>query len=194
MRKNLRKRENVIIFAGKTPRLMRQSNQIEATAATGGCAEQNVKQAFSRLASLCARREYCQHDMQEKMRQWGVPEEEQAQVMQQLTEGRYVDDERFARAFVDDKVRYGKWGRRKIEQALWMKRIDEGIAGSVLDEVDDEEYLAVLRPQVKQKLSTTHAASDYELRMKVTKWAIGRGYTMDLIRQCLDTPEVPDFP
>ena len=152
------------------------------------------QQAFSRLASLCARREYCQHDMLEKMRQWGLSEEDQAQVMQQLTEGRYVDDERFTRAFVNDKVRYGKWGRRKIEQALWVKRIDEGIVSSVLDEVDDEEYLAVLRPLVKQKLRTTRADSDYELRMKVMKFALSRGFTMDLIRQCLDAPEAPDFP
>ena len=154
----------------------------------------NSQQAFSRLASLCARREYCQHDMLEKMRQWGLSEEDQAKVMQQLTEGRYVDDERFTRAFVNDKVRYGKWGRRKIEQALWVKRIDEGIVSSVLDEVDDEEYLAVLRPLVKQKLRTTRADSDYELRMKVMKFALSRGFTMDLIRQCLDAPEAPDFP
>ena len=153
----------------------------------------NSQQAFSRLASLCARREYCQHDMLEKMRQWGLSEEDQAKVMQQLTEGRYVDDERFTRAFVNDKVRYGKWGRRKIEQALWVKRIDEGIVSSVLDEVDDEEYLAVLRPLVKQKLRTTRADSDYELRMKVMKFALSRGFTMDLIRQCLDAPEAPDF-
>ena len=154
----------------------------------------NSQQAFSRLASLCARREYCQHDMLEKMRQWGLSEEDQAKVMQQLAEGRYVDDERFTRAFVNDKVRYGKWGRRKIEQALWVKRMDEGIASNVLDEVDDEEYLAVLRPLVKQKLHTTRADSDYELRMKVMKFALSRGFTMDLIRQCLDAPEAPDFP
>ena len=152
----------------------------------------DVKNTFSRLAALCARREYCQHDMLEKMRQWGLSEEDQAQVMQQLTEGRYVDDERFARAFVNDKVRYGKWGRRKIEQALWMKHIDEDIAASVLDEVDDEEYLDVLRPMVKQKLCSTTAASDYELRMKVTKWALSRGFTMDIIRQCLDASEFPE--
>lgn len=153
----------------------------------------DVKNTFSRLAALCARREYCQHDMLEKMRQWGLSEEDQAKVMQQLTEGRYVDDERFTRAYVNDKVRYGKWGRRKIEQALWMKRIDEDIIGNVLDEVDDEEYLAVLRPLVKQKLRTTRAASDYELRMKVTKHALSRGFTMDLIRQCLGHTEDTDF-
>ena len=130
--------------------------------------------------------------MLEKMRQWGLTEEEQAQVMQLLTEGRYVDDERFTRAFVNDKVRYGKWGRRKIEQALWMKHIDEDISASVLDEVDDEEYLDMLRPLVKQKLRSTTAASDYELRMKVTKWALSRGFTMDIIRQCLDATEFPE--
>ena len=154
----------------------------------------DVKNTFSRLAALCARREYCQHDMLEKMRQWGLSEEDQAKVMQQLTEGRYVDDERFTRAYVNDKVRYGKWGRRKIEQALWMKRIDDDIQHRVLDEVDDEEYLDVLRPLVKQKLRTTRADNDYELRMKVMKSALSRGFTMDLIRQCLDTPVAPDFP
>lgn len=152
----------------------------------------DVKNTFSRLAALCARREYCQHDMLEKMRQWGLSEEDQAKVMQQLTEGRYVDDERFTRAFVNDKVRYGKWGRRKIEQALWMKHINEDIAANVLDEVDDEDYLDVLRPMVKQKLRSTRAASDYELRMKVTKWALSRGFTMDIIRQCLDASEFPE--
>ena len=150
------------------------------------------KEVLLKLTALCARGEHCQHDMLEKMRPWGLSDEEQAKVMQQLTEGRYVDDERFTRAFVNDKVRYGKWGRRKIEQALWVKHIDEGIADNVLDEVDDEEYLDVLRPLVKQKLRTTRAASDYELRMKVTKWALSRGFTMDIVRQCLDASEFPE--
>ena len=146
----------------------------------------NSQQAFSRLASLCARREYCQHDMLEKMRQWGLTEEEQAQVMQLLTEGRYVDDERFTRAFVNDKVRYGKWGRRKIEQALWMKHIDDDIRSRALSKVDDEEYLSVLRPLLKQKRRSIKAASDYELNQKLVKFALGRGFTHDIIRQCID--------
>ena len=151
----------------------------------GGTKGDDVKSAFSRLAALCARREYCQHDMVEKMRQWGLTEEAQAEVMALLTEGRYVDDERYTRAFVSDKVRYGKWGRRKIEQALWMKHIDEQTVNSVLDEVDDETYLAVLRPQLEQKLRSTRGDSDYERRMKVTKWALSRGYTIDLVREAI---------
>lgn len=154
--------------------------------------EMTVEEAFSRLAALCARSEHCQQDMLEKMRQWGVDDDGQAQVMAKLVSGRYVDDERFTRAFVSDKIRYGKWGRRKIEQALRMKHIDDDTVSDVLDAVDDGEYLNVLRPLIKQKLKSTRAASDYELRMKVMRHAMGRGFTADLIRQCLDTSDIDD--
>lgn len=151
------------------------------------------QQAFTKLAALCARGEHCQHDMLEKMRQWGVSDEEQAEVMQRLVDGRYVDDSRFARAFVIDKVRYNKWGRRKVEQALWIKHIDKSVANEVLDDISDEEYLSVLRPLLKQKRKSTKAQSEYELTMKLIRFALSRGFTMDIIRQCIDVDDEDEF-
>jgi regulatory protein len=145
--------------------------------------------AYLQLAQLCARSEHCQHDLLEKMRRWEMSDEAQARVMQRLVSERYVDDERYARAFVRDKIRYNKWGRRKVELALWQKRIDEDIRQQVLDEVDDEEYLSVLRPLLKQKRRSTKAESDYELNQKLVRFALGRGYTYNIIRQCLDVSE-----
>lgn len=145
--------------------------------------------AYLTLAALCAQAEHCQYEMLEKMRRWEMPEEEQARVMQRLVSERYVDDERYARAFVKDKVRYNKWGRRKVEQALWQKHIDDDIRQRVLNEVDDEEYLNVLRPLLKQKRKSTKAASDYELNQKLVRFALSRGFTFDIIRQCLDVSE-----
>lgn len=145
--------------------------------------------AYLQLTQLCARAEHCQHEMLEKMRRWEMSDEAQARVMARLVKERYVDDERYARAFVRDKIRYNKWGRRKVEQALWQKRIDEVIRQQVLDEVDDEEYLSVLRPLLKQKRRSTKAASDYELNQKLVRFALGRGFTYDIIRQCLDIDE-----
>ena len=145
--------------------------------------------AYLQLAQLCARAEHCQHEMLEKMRRWEMSDEAQARVMARLVRERYVDDERYARAFVRDKIRYNKWGRRKVEQALWQKRIDEVIRQQVLDEVDDKEYLSVLRPLLKQKRRSTKAASDYELNQKLVRFALGRGFTYDIIRQCLDIDE-----
>jgi regulatory protein len=147
------------------------------------------QEAYLQLAALCAQAEHCQYEMTEKMRRWEIGEAAQARVMQRLIKERYVDDERYARAFVKDKVRYNKWGRRKIEQALWQKHIDEEIRECVLDEVDDEEYLDVLRPLLKQKRKTTKAQNDYELNQKLMRFALGRGFTFDIIRQCIDVAE-----
>ena len=149
-------------------------------------------EAYLTLAALCAQAEHCQHEMLEKMRKWEIPEEAQARVMERLVKEHYVDDERFARAFVNDKIRYNKWGRRKVDQALWQKHIDEDIRKSVLNEIDDEEYLNVLRPLLKQKRKSTKAQNDYELNQKLMRFALGRGFTFDIIRQCIDVEEEPD--
>ena len=151
--------------------------------------QKTEQDAYLTLAALCAQAEHCQWEMLEKMRRWELPEEEQARVMQRLVSERYVDDERYARAFVKDKVRYNKWGRRKVEQALWLKHIDDDIRQRVLDEVDDSEYLAVLKPLLQQKRRSTKAANDYELNQKLVRFAVSRGFTFDIIRQCLDVDE-----
>jgi regulatory protein len=130
--------------------------------------------------------------MRDKMRRWGLDEQVQERVVARLVKERFVDDERYARAFVKDKVHYNKWGRRKVQQGLWMKRIDEDIQRRVLDEVDDQEYLEVLRLLLKQKRKSTKAASDYELNQKLVRFALGRGFTFDIIRQCLDVDEEMD--
>ena len=149
--------------------------------------------AYLTLAALCAQAEHCQYEMLEKMRRWELDDEAQARVMQRLVSERYVDDERYARAFVKDKVRYNKWGRRKVEQALWQKHIDEDIRQQVLDEVDDDEYLSVLKPLLQQKRRSTKAANDYELNQKLVRFAVSRGFTFDIIRQCLHVEEEPDI-
>ena len=151
--------------------------------------QKTEQDAYLTLAALCAQGEHCQWEMLEKMRRWELSDEAQARVMERLVKERFVDDERYARAFVKDKVRYNKWGRRKVEQALWQKHIDEQIRQQVLDGVDDEEYLAVLRPLLKQKRRTTKAQSDYELNQKLMRFAVSRGFTFDLIRQCIDVDE-----
>ena len=148
--------------------------------------------AYLTLAALCAQAEHCQYEMLEKMRRWELPDEAQARVMAKLIKERYVDDERYARAFVKDKIRYNKWGRRKVEQALWQKRIDEDIRKRVLDAVDDDEYLSILRPLLKQKRKTIKANSDYELSQKLMRFAVGRGFTFDIIRQCIDVGDAEE--
>ena len=144
------------------------------------------QEAYLQLAALCAQAEHCQQEMRDKMRRWELDETVQNRIIDRLIKERYVDDERYARAFVKDKIRYNKWGRRKVQQGLWQKRIDADIQQRVLDEIDEKEYLDVLRPLLKQKRKSIRSANDYELNQKLARFALSRGFTFDLIRQCMD--------
>ena len=127
------------------------------------------------------------------MRRWELDETVQNRIIARLVKERYIDDERYTRAFVKDKIRYNKWGRRKVQQALWMKHIDTDIQQRVLDEIDEKEYLDVLRPLLKQKRKSIKAANDYELNQKLVRFALSRGFTFDIIRQCLDVDDESEF-
>jgi len=155
--------------------------------------EMNEQEAYLQLAALCAQAEHCEQEMRDKMKRWELDETVQNRVINRLTEERYIDNERYARAFVKDKIRYNKWGRRKVQQALWMKRIDTDIQQRVLDEIDEKEYLDVLRSLLKQKRKSIKAENDYELNQKLVRFALSRGFTFDIIRQCLNVDEIDEY-
>ena len=151
--------------------------------------EKTEQEAYFQLAAMCAQAEHCEQEMRDKMKRWGVEPDAQDRVVARLVKERYIDNERYARAFVKDKIRYNKWGRRKVIQALWMKRIDDDIQHRVLDEIDDKEYIDVLIPLLKQKRKTIKAKSDYELNQKLARFALGRGFDFGIIRQCMDVDD-----
>lgn len=151
--------------------------------------ERTEQEAYLQLATICAQAEHCEQEMRDKMKRWGVEPDAQNRVIERLVNERYIDNERYARAFVKDKIRYNKWGRRKVMQALWMKHIAGDIQQRILDEIDDSDYLDVLVPLLKQKRKTIKAKSDYELNQKLVRFALGRGFDFNIIRQCLEVDD-----
>lgn len=153
--------------------------------------ELTKEQILLKLTSLCSSSEHCSGEMLKKMETWEVQPELQAEVMAYLIKEKYVDDARFCRFFVNDKIKYNKWGRRKVEQALWEKRIDRNIACEALDEVPDELYIEILKGLIKDKRKSVKGRNDYEIRCKLVRFALGRGFTYDIINQCIDEAEEP---
>ena len=92
------------------------------------------QQALLKLTTLCTQAEHCSQEMIDKMKKWELPEDAIARNMEFLTEKKFIDDERFARFFINDKIKYNKWGRRKVEQALWMKHIPKDISDPIFEE------------------------------------------------------------
>ena len=144
------------------------------------------EQALARLTALCASAEHCTGEMIDKMTKWEISEEAQVRIMEHLVKNKYIDDERYCRAFVHDKMEYNHWGRRKIEQALYVKHVDKAIQKTVLDEIPDEDFIDILRPLIVHKRRQTRANSEYEMNMKLMRFAASRGFTIEQIRQCID--------
>lgn len=148
--------------------------------------EMTEKEALNKLAALCSRAEHCTFDMLRKMEQWGLDEDARQRIVDALTKGRFIDDERFARAFASDKVRYNKWGRRKVDQALYMKHISEDIRRRALDGIDEGCFTDSLRPLLAAKMKSVRAGSDYEMSCKLIRFALGRGFELEEIKDCLE--------
>lgn len=156
--------------------------------------ELTEKEVLSRLQTLCARCEHCSHEMREKMMRWGVASDVQDKIVDRLIDDKFIDDERFARVFISDKLRFNHWGRRKIEQALFQKRIPKQISQPILNEITDQEYIERLLPLIKSKRkSLSSVEDDYELRQRLVRFALQRGFTFDVIRQVIDGADDFDF-
>lgn len=139
-----------------------------------------ASKARLRLEEQCSRAEMCSSEAMEKMRRWGVPQPEAAIVLKELLASRFIDDARFSRSFVRDKYRFAKWGRRKIVFALKQKRICSDDILQALDEIDMAEYQEILSHVLAHKSRAMPDSGSYEAKMKLLRFAVGRGYEADL--------------
>lgn len=143
------------------------------------------QEALLKLSALCSQAEHSSGEMMDKMRRWALPADAMERVLNRLIDEKFVDDERFATFFVRDKIRFDRWGRRKIEQALYKKGVARDISSRVLDAVPDEDYVAVLSELLVSKRRSIKAENDYKLNSKLIRFALGRGFGMDIIRRCI---------
>ncbi len=153
--------------------------------------EMNAEEALGRMAAFCSAAEHCRADAREKLRRWGVAEEDVESVITRLEKEKFIDEARYCRAFINDKLRFAGWGKVKIGQALRRKGITPDTYRPLLDGIDPDAYRDTLRKLLAAKRGTLRAASAYELNGKLTRFALGRGYEIEDIRACL--PQAEEF-
>ena len=146
--------------------------------------------ALDRLEALCVAAERCESELRQKLWTWQISSAEADRIMDRLIQGRFVDNERFARSFVRDKYRLSLWGRRKIAAALAVKRIDSSIIRTALEEIDQEEYISLLRSVVASKIRSAKDADTYEGRTKIFRSVASRGYEPALIAAAIKDPSL----
>lgn len=137
--------------------------------------------ALSRMANLCARREYCVFDIETKLQRYNLEKETIANIIALLKKEKYIDELRFTRSFIKDKVRFNKWGKKKIEFALKQKRVPENIMAEAFLDYTDEELNDSLQDLLQAKWKTIKGNSEYEKQNKLIRFGLSRGFDMNNI-------------
>lgn len=139
------------------------------------------EQALAALMRLCARAEKSQEDARRLMRGWGLAERDAEGVLAKLVRDRFIDDARYAGAFVREKLRLSGWGEYKIRTALQRKRIDRALIDAALTEADRPTMGERLRRQLERKARTTKHTTQYELKTKLIRYGLSLGYDYETV-------------
>lgn len=140
----------------------------------------------------CSGAEHCCLEVRAMLERHKTEPDDINRVLQHLVKEGYIDESRYAQAFVHDKVRFAKWGRIKIAQALRQKHIPQFVADEALSSIDDDEYMAALKDVVQSRYRTVKGATGYERKMKTMKSVCGRGYEPPLVSRILDLTDLTE--
>lgn len=149
--------------------------------------ELTYDQALLRASSLCSQAEKAPQDIYEKARTWGLSEQDAARLVARLIEESFLSEERFARAFVNDKFRFAHWGRIKVIYALRAKGISESAINAALEEkVEEEDYDQTCRDLLRTRMKNMSLPLSMQDKARLYRYAAQRGFEAGVIGRALD--------
>ncbi|WP_194774981.1 regulatory protein RecX [Pararhodonellum marinum] len=141
------------------------------------------KTAKLKIAAFCAYQERCQQEVRSKLYDYGLYSDEVEDLLAvMITEG-FLNEERYAKAFVRGKFGLKKWGRIKIAMELKQRKISENCIKIGFREIDPEAYTATLKSLVENKWNQLKDQDLFIRKMKVQRFLMSKGYEQDLIAE-----------
>ncbi|GHT25454.1 hypothetical protein AGMMS4957_20290 [Bacteroidia bacterium] len=144
------------------------------------------EQALHRLAAQCSRKELCVSDIRKKMDVYELPAADRNKLLAHLQKEKFVDEARFCAAFVHDKSLYSHWGLHKIRYELKKKQLPDHLIREALSHLNPDDTLRQLRQLLAAKRKTVQGKSDYEIRLKLMRYACGKGFSLEEVEKALD--------
>ena len=135
--------------------------------------------------AICSKGEKCVSDIEKKLVGWEVEPEVIQKIIGVLQEEKFIDENRYVAYYVNDKFKFNKWGKIKIGFMLKAKGIPQPIIQDALEQIKERDYINTLKQLLQQKLKSTKAQSDYELKAKLVRFAQGRGFEYEAISKAL---------
>ncbi len=153
--------------------------------------EESTPKVFSRAQcrtkaeSYCAYQERSQQEVRNKLYDWGLHEKDVEEIISELIQENFLNEERFALAYTLGKFRIKGWGKVKIRQGLKLKRVPDKMIIKALNGIDHDDYMAKLKSLIEKKQATVKESDPFKLRFLVSRYAAQKGYEMELIGEVL---------
>jgi regulatory protein len=147
------------------------------------------KTALSKAMAICSRREYCTGDIRSKIESWGIGEKDADRIISTLISENFINEWRYAQAFVKDKFHYNRWGKVKIAAHLKAKRISGDLVRRALECIDDELYLKTMKETVLSHRRSVKAKNQFDLKGKLLRYGLSKGFESSLLYEFLNSPE-----
>ncbi len=141
---------------------------------------------LSKAMRYCSRSEHCISDVTQKLAQWQTPEELYNDIIHHLVQENFIDETRFANAFVNDKFKFDKWGKLKIKYALAQKQIPQNIISQTIQNIDPEEYVEIAIVLMKKKTATVKEQNIAGVKQKIFRFMTSRGFEPNLIYELFE--------
>ena len=138
-------------------------------------------EALNKAAAYCTLCERCISEVSTKLTAWGVLHGEQEKIITRLIEEKFIDEARYCRAFVNDKVKFNRWGRIKITAALREKHLPQEYIKEALENIDEDVYMQSLKDVIETKRKELKGGNDFATQQKIIRHAASRGYEPSLI-------------
>ncbi len=142
--------------------------------------------ALNRLMQLCSHSEKSSYEIMKKLKEWGL-ENKADEILKELSDSNYIDDERYAKAFAHDKIIINKWGKNKVNFLLKRQQIKPINIQQALDSIDDEQYCKIVSEELEKKRKSIRHTSSLQLKAKLYAFGVQRGYESDLIQAFLQS-------
>lgn len=134
----------------------------------------------------CSKSEKCKFDVYKRLQYSSLDDEQKNNIVSLLEAERFIDEERYAKAFVNDKFKFNKWGKLKIAHALRSKNISENIIENSLLLINEKEYINILKDLLINKNSSKKNIEPIKRKASLIRYASGRGFEYDFINSVLD--------
>ncbi|GAB3793156.1 regulatory protein RecX [Spirosoma humi] len=148
-----------------------------------------IKDALRKAAMFCAYQERTQQEVRERLKEWGVSGDDAEEVIAELIQQNYLNEERFAKSFAGGKFRVKGWGRRKIKQQLQQRGISGYNLDQAMKEIAPDDYRETLADLLTKKRQSLRDDNPLVVKQKLVRYALSKGYESELIFTVLNGEE-----